>query len=79
MKKDKTIQDLLNDINNFLDTINDSINEIDGIVNDIDEKLEEYGDSIKDVNNFIFELKLNNLHSQELEKFIYEYLKYKNK
>ena len=79
MKKDKTIQDLLNDINNFLDTINDSINEIDGIVNDIDEKLEEYGDSIKDVNNFIFELKLNNLYSQELEKFIYEYLKYKNK
>ena len=58
MKKDKTIQDLLNDINNFLDTINDSI---------------------KDVNNFIFELKLNNLYSQELEKFIYEYLKYKNK
>ena len=79
MKKDKTIQDLLKDINKFLDTIYDSIDEIDEILNEIDGKLEESEKSIKDIDNFIYQLKLNNLYYEEIEKFIYEYIKYKNK
>lgn len=42
-------------------------------------ELETMSDTIKDIDNFIFRLKAENLYTEELENFIEYYLKYHNK
>ena len=60
-------------INDFSDSIGDMIvNLEDNIQNAISEN-EDY----LDIENFIFELKKNNLYTKELEDFIANYRKYK--
>lgn len=45
------------------------------IINDLDTRLEElqYKKGIKDLDNFIWRLKLENLYDEKLEKFINDY------
>ena len=62
------------------------IEEIKSLVNeDISEKLDELDEliniefnGIKNISNFIFRLKIENLYTSEIEKFIDEYMRYFN-
>ena len=77
MKKDKTIEDYMKDLEKILNHMEDAVEDIAYIKENI---LDEYDriNGIFDIENFVYQLKLNDLYSEELEKFIYEYLKYKN-
>lgn len=77
MKKDKTIEDYMKDLEKILNHMEDAVEDITYIKENV---LDEYDriNGIFDIENFVYQLKLNDLYSEELEKFIYEYLKYKN-
>ena len=77
MKKDKTIEDYMKDLEKILNHVEEAVEDITYIKENV---LDEYDriNGIFDIENFVYQLKLNDLYSEELEKFIYEYLKYKN-
>ena len=77
MKKDKTIEDYMKDLEKILNHVEEAVEDITYIKENV---LDEYDriNGIFDIENFVYQLKLNDLYSEEIEKFIYEYLKYKN-
>lgn len=63
-----------------LDSLNEAYSEIE---NKLYDYVYEYANNpeslgIKDIDNFIFRLKVENLYTEELENFIEYYLKYHN-
>lgn len=70
----------LEELRRSFDEMFDSINEC---LSEFDDKFEEYEtehcNSIKDINNFIWELKKQELYDEKMEKFIDEYMKWGNK
>ena len=59
--------------------IRDNLNNIDDVWDNLDDLVDEdESKSIKDLDNFIWKLKVDNLYTPELEKFIEQYMKYYN-
>ena len=67
------MKDILLNISNYIDEIRD-------IIDDMDEEIENYSEDecIKDLNNFIHKLKIDNLYSPEIKEFIENYIKFYN-
>ena len=84
--KNKTKQQLIDIIEGLEEQIRDLENDVDywqheyDELEEINDKLEtendEYG--IKDLDDFIFKLKVDNLYTPELEEFIKYYLRFYN-
>lgn len=59
--------------------IRDNLNNIDDILDNLDDLVdEEEPTNIKNLDNFICKLKVDNLYTPELERFIEQYMKYYN-
>ena len=60
--------------------LEDKIKDLEEEIDELDTQLEdlEIKNGIKDTNNFIWKLKVDGLHSDKLEEFIKNYLKYYN-
>lgn len=86
--RNKTKEELIEIIKDQEETINKLNDDVDYWINEaneFEEQLEEanteledatYG--IKDIDNFIWKLKANNLYTKEIEKFLNYYLRYYN-
>lgn len=62
-----------------MDEVYDTCHRICNTIDSIDDFVKDYdGQSIQDVNTFIDKLKLDNLYSEEMEKFIENYMKFYN-
>ena len=62
-----------------LDEVYDTCYRIQDTIDSIDDFVKNYsGNSIQDVDTFIDKLKLDNLYSEEMEKFIENYMKFYN-
>lgn len=66
-----------------VENLEDEITGLEEAYTEIENKLYEYANNpealgIKDIDNFRFRLKVENLYTEELENFIEYYLKYHN-
>lgn len=86
--KNKTKDELLEIIKDQEETINKLNDDVDYWImeaNEFEEQLEEANTEledatcgIKDIDNFIWKLKLDNLYTKEMQEFLNYYLKYYN-
>lgn len=69
----KNANDILYEVDDFLDNMRDAIA-------NFQYELDEYkvNECIRNIDNFIWKLKCENLYTDELESFINNYLKYNN-
>ena len=70
------VEELENDVEYWQDEYNDIEEERDMLMDQV-ENVEVY-EGIKDLDNFIWKLKLENLYTDELKEFIEHYLKFYN-
>lgn len=77
---DENIMKKIYELQNYIDDaswdIQCAADELDELKNSLSKKNEN---TIKDINNFIRELKRDDLYTDELERFIEQYMKYYNK
>lgn len=73
---EEKIETLENDVNYWQAEYDDVEEERDKLQEQLDNVVEYEG--VKDINNFIYKLKLDNLYTEELERFINYYLRYHN-
>lgn len=69
---------LENDVDYWVEEYNEIDAERDDLKSKIDDLEYTFDNSIKNLDNFIWCLKLENLYNRELEDFIEDYKKYKN-
>ncbi len=79
LRKNELI-DLLESRDNEISRLQNKVYKLENEVDELDTELEalEINKGIKDTNNFIFKLKVDNLYTEKLEDFINNYLKYYN-
>ena len=70
------IEHLENDVDYWIDEYNDMEERAEDLDNQLADM--EIANGIKNIHNFIYELKLDNLYNDKLDKFINIYLKYHN-
>lgn len=75
-EQEEKIEQLQNDV----DYWQHEFNEIEEINEELEEQLEnqEECEHIKNLDNFIWKLKLENLYTNELEQFLENYMKFNN-
>ena len=73
-EQEERISELENDVDYWIKEY-DNLDEINEDLNKQIEDLSDYS-GIKDLDNLIYKLKLNNLYTTELENFLIQYLKY---
>ena len=73
---EEKIEHLENDVDYWQKEYEILDEELDKVNSQLEDMIIENG--IKDINNFIWKLKLDNLYSKELENFLCNYLKYYN-
>lgn len=73
----KELEDKVEELENDVDYWQEEYNDMEEQKEELDEQLAdmEIANGIKDINNFIWKLKLDNLYSRELEEFINIYLR----
>ena len=79
-EKISNLQEKIETLENDVDYWQKEYNDLDEQLDEVNSQLEEleYYDGIKDIDNFIWRLKLDNLYTKELEKFIENYIKFYN-
>ena len=76
--QEEKIEQLQNDVDYWQQEYNEIDAECDDLKRKIDDLEYTFENSIKNLDNFIWCLKLENLYTRELEDFIEDYKKYKN-
>ncbi len=66
----------MKDFENNIQKIRDNLEEINCIIDDLD--LTDEDNMIKNLDNFIFKLKCENLYTEQIENFIENYMKFYN-
>ncbi len=71
---------LIKNKDNEIEKLENKIEQLEENIEELDEQLRELEiqNGIKDTDNFIWELKKNNLYTEELNTFINNYLKFYN-
>ena len=72
------VEQLENDVDYWEEYANDIAIQKEELEETLKYMVEKTNNVISDVNNFKFKLKINNLLTDELEKFIENYIKYEN-
>lgn len=73
------LENIKDTLSTQLDEVYDTCYRIQDTIGSIDDFVKDYsGNGIQDVNTFIDKLKLDNLYSEEMEKFIENYMKFYN-
>lgn len=70
------LEELRQSFDEMFDSINECLSEFDG---ELEEYETEHYNSIKDIDNFIWELKKQDLYDEKMKNFIDEYMKWSNK
>lgn len=76
-EQEDKIHELEQDVDYWQDEYDDMEKEKDKLEEQLDDQIGDEG--IKSLENFIWKLKLDNLYTPELEKFIENYMKFYNK
>ena len=74
------LQQKVERLENDVDYWQDEYNDLEEKCDDLECQIEDLAikNCIKDINNFIWKLKLENLYTEELEEFINNYVKFYN-
>ena len=70
------LEELRQSFDEMFDSINECLSEFD---DKFDKYETEHCNSIKDIDNFIWELKKQDLYDEKMKNFIDEYMKWSNK